>query len=182
MQLISLSEAARSFPKRNGRYPHVVSIRRRILHGAHGVKLRAVRDGRDWFTCLEWIQEFMEACTRQALPAAKADPRMTAWANEQAKRDLKERFGINVDPNAAAYLAELEAEIAAEGQVSDVCENGAASGPLSFLLPSRVSAGRGGKSDVGRAGSRRPGQAVKAKRQTVPLVESGREPPEETRD
>ncbi|MCC7419847.1 MAG: hypothetical protein IT428_06185 [Planctomycetaceae bacterium] len=146
------------------------------------MKLRAVRDGRDWFTCLEWIQEFMEACTRQAMPESKADAQFTAWSNEQSKRRLKERYGINVDPNAAAYLAELEAEIAAEGQVPDVRKESGTEGTLPRVLPIRAPKGRVRKSDVGGTRKGRAREAATANSKPVGLVESSSKPPEETRD
>lgn len=119
MQLISLTDAARLFPSRNGKHPHILTIRRRILHGANGVKLRAVRSGRDWYTSREWIEEFTDSCTRRSLPESKADARATSWHNQEAKRRLREEHGFHDDKNAAAIRAELEAEIAAE-EVLDV--------------------------------------------------------------
>lgn len=179
MQLISLSEAARKFPQRNGRHPHIVSIRRRILHGSRGVKLRAVRDGRDWFTCQEWIQEFMEACTRQSMPEAKADARMTAWANEQSKRRLKERYGFDVNPNAAAYLAELEAEVSAESEVLDLRAGVGEPGAVRSLLPSGIPQGRGRGRNVERTRGGKSGQAVKKGREAISVGEGRRQSPEE---
>jgi hypothetical protein len=115
MQLISLADAARLFPRRNGKAPHIRTIHRRIHHGWNGVKLRAKRDGHQWFTSQEWIEEFMEACTRRALPQSQADVRATSWHHQEAKRRLKERYGIDVDHEATARIvAELEAEISSE--------------------------------------------------------------------
>lgn len=85
--LVPLSEAARFFPRRSsGRKISVDAIRRRIVKGWRGVKLRAVRDGGVWFTAQQWVEEFLDACTRKAQPDVPVPPTETPgarWADEQ---------------------------------------------------------------------------------------------------
>jgi hypothetical protein len=94
---ISLPEAARLFPKRNGKAPHIKSIRRRILHGCRGVKLRAVKDGGLWLTTADWIEQFQQACTRQAMPTTELHPEQHPEQHSEnfhrAKERLSRRYG-----------------------------------------------------------------------------------------
>jgi hypothetical protein len=64
---ISLTEAQRMLPKREGKAPHLLTIRRWIASGVRGssgqVKLRAFRVGRNWFTRVSWVRDFIANLT-----------------------------------------------------------------------------------------------------------------------
>lgn len=64
---LSLAEAATLFPKRNGKPLSLVAMRRRVVKGVDGVRLRAIRDGRVWFTTREWVEQFQAEVTRRRL-------------------------------------------------------------------------------------------------------------------
>ena len=95
-EYIAIAEAAQLFPLRNGKYPHISSIRRRILTGCRGVKLRAIKDGSSWFTTVEWIKQFQEECTKQAMPNQVEHPQVRNERHEAAKRRLAEKYGLRV--------------------------------------------------------------------------------------
>ena len=58
-QYLSITEAARVLPG----HPHNNSVRRWMLTGCYGVKLRSVRFGGKRFTTEQWCHEFTEAVT-----------------------------------------------------------------------------------------------------------------------
>jgi hypothetical protein len=65
---ISLADACRLLPSRNGKPPHLYTVRRWASHGVKGtdgklVRLRAFRVGRTWYTRRAWISEFIEILT-----------------------------------------------------------------------------------------------------------------------
>jgi hypothetical protein len=71
--LVPITEAAKLFPSRKGKALHLNSIRRRILYGCRGVKLKAVRDGHAWFTCQQWVNDFQQAVTHKSLGGGRVD-------------------------------------------------------------------------------------------------------------
>jgi hypothetical protein len=89
--LVRLNEASEWFPKRNGKPLGSSALRRRIHTGKRGVRLQAVRDGGEWFTCREWVEEFMAAVTAASL---KKPPQRRKGTSPHAKRILA-RYGIN---------------------------------------------------------------------------------------
>lgn len=65
---ISLADACRLLPARGGKQPSQSAIRRWVGEGVKGptgnrVRLRAFRLGRTWFTRVEWVKDFISACT-----------------------------------------------------------------------------------------------------------------------
>jgi hypothetical protein len=75
-QYLSINEAAQRLPGR----PHRNSVRRWMLRGCYGEKLRSVRFGAKRLTTDQWISEFVEAV--QAL-----DPACTS-AHQEASAKL----------------------------------------------------------------------------------------------
>lgn len=65
--LLSLEAARQLFPKRDGKPPHIASIRRRIIHGVNGVRLQAVKHSGRWYTAPEWVEQYLEDYTRRAI-------------------------------------------------------------------------------------------------------------------
>lgn len=65
---LSLAEACDYLPRRNGKTPHLYTVRRWVAKGVSGtrggvVRLRAFRVGGTWFTRLVWVREFIAALT-----------------------------------------------------------------------------------------------------------------------
>lgn len=65
---ISLADACRMLPARGGKQPSPSAVRRWVGEGVKGptgnrVRLRAFRIGRTWFTRVEWVKDFISACT-----------------------------------------------------------------------------------------------------------------------
>ena len=92
--LVRLNEASQWFPQRSGKPLSAKAIRRRIHQGKRGVRLQAVMDGGEWFTCREWVEEFTSAVTsaslkKPAIPARRKTP-------PHARRVLA-RFGIHAE-------------------------------------------------------------------------------------
>ena len=92
--LIPLSRAAKLFPKRNGKSPHLKTLCRRIRNGSRGVRLRAVHDGGRWYTSLAWVRQFLDESTRAALPAGAIHPNAAAEDHDAACRELHDRWGL----------------------------------------------------------------------------------------
>lgn len=89
--MLTLSEAARLFPRRHGKTLSLVAMRRRILRGEAGVRLRATRDGRQWFTSAEWVAEFAAEVTRRRLSqpiADRSDDYRTVLARLRARHGI----------------------------------------------------------------------------------------------
>ena len=92
LMLVTLNDASEWFPKRNGRTLGTKAIRRRIHQGKRGVRLQAVRDGGEWFTCRQWVEEFMVAVTAASL---KKPTRTQARGTSAHARRILARFGIH---------------------------------------------------------------------------------------
>lgn len=61
VDLVSLKTAADWFPHRGGQRPHADSLAKWVESGRNGVFLKATRSGGQWFTCREWVEEFLNA-------------------------------------------------------------------------------------------------------------------------
>ena len=91
---ISLGEAARLLPARNGKRVHTKSIARWITAGVDGVRLKGWKAGRTWMTTPAAVEEFTAALAAKAAggcvgPAARlnvteAPARRTAGAAKAA--------------------------------------------------------------------------------------------------
>lgn len=94
-KLTPLSEAVAFFPSRSGRHLTVRTLIRRIEKGFRGVRLRAVRDGHQWFTTQEWAAEFQSACTRTPDRDFVSRVEATLADHEESLEWLQRRLGIN---------------------------------------------------------------------------------------
>lgn len=108
---IPLAEAADLFPRRNGKKVHVLTLKRRVINGCHGVHLQAFKIGSMWYTTAAWVEQFQAECTRSALGDSR--PRRSAAnrrrANERAKEILRRRFGIDVERETERFNKLAEA-------------------------------------------------------------------------
>lgn len=93
--LTPLNEASKWFPLRGGKPLGPKALRRRIRNGSRGVRLRAIKDGGEWFTCREWVEDYLSAVTAAALAPVKAVRVAPAKSSERAKRRLARRYGIH---------------------------------------------------------------------------------------
>lgn len=137
---ITLTEAAKLFPMRNGKHPHIVTLRRWILTGSRGVKLKGSRIGGQWYTSADWVEEFIAAGTDRAMegyeqPEQSGRPQVVSAAHTAAMGRLKRRYGIDVgDSNEAQEESEalpdsgLQLKSGAAGAVSGVLPVGSAKG------------------------------------------------------
>ena len=94
--LITLKEAVLLFPRRNGKPPHIVTVRRWILTGVKGKRLRAKQVGSMWYTTMAWVDEFMGPSTTPDVRAQLVDEQRR---NEESKARLAAR-GIHVGSRA----------------------------------------------------------------------------------
>lgn len=95
-KLLTITEAAKRFPGRDGGTITVQSLRRWIAKGAHcngvRVKLEAQRVGGQWRTSEEAIARFLAGLNAHAVPADPAPtPRQATKAAERAGRELARR-------------------------------------------------------------------------------------------
>jgi hypothetical protein len=82
VEFLTLTEAAELFPRRKGKPLSRVAMRHRIVNGIDGVRLKATRDGRVWFTTKEWVRDFQAACDRKRLAEpARSKTYLQALAN-----------------------------------------------------------------------------------------------------
>lgn len=89
--LVPIAEASGWFPKRGSRALGAKAIRKRIRVGEKGVRLEALRDGGEWFTCRAWVERYLEAVTAASLTVVRpaAPPSREA---ERAKAILSRRW------------------------------------------------------------------------------------------
>ena len=85
---LTLQEAARCVP---GVKPHANTLRRWIVRGVRGLRLRAVHTGR-WYTTAEWVREFLEGRTAARL-GWPHDAALSERA-EIARAAMREKWGI----------------------------------------------------------------------------------------
>ncbi|HWA98588.1 MAG TPA: DUF1580 domain-containing protein [Pirellulales bacterium] len=93
LDLITLIEAAKLLPRRNGKKFHVITIKRWIRVGCRGVRLRAWKVGHEWFTTREALADFQDACTRKSLGYVRPTPAEIDLEARQAREDLR-RIGF----------------------------------------------------------------------------------------
>jgi len=94
-EFISVTEARKYFPKRNGKFPHVASVIRRIVNGCNGIRLRAVRDGGRWYTTPEWVEQFQREYTQASIQPTRLElNKERSLDNERAMERLVRRYGI----------------------------------------------------------------------------------------
>jgi hypothetical protein len=69
--LVTLRTAADWFPHRGGQKPSLDSLTKWVETGRSGVFLKATSSGGQWFTCREWVEEFLAASDAPPKPARK---------------------------------------------------------------------------------------------------------------
>lgn len=77
-QLISLSEAAKTLPRTNGKKVHDSTLWRWARKGIRGVKLEYVRVGSRICTSVEALSRFLSALTVKDDEVAASDPDLTS--------------------------------------------------------------------------------------------------------
>jgi hypothetical protein len=93
--LISLTDATKLLPQRQGRKVHVMTVKRWILQGTNNVYLAAQKVGGCWYTTERWIEEFCIACTRSATRPSQRTPSAKSESQRKAKRELERRYKFN---------------------------------------------------------------------------------------
>ena len=94
--LVPIADAAEWFPLRGGKRLSAKAVRRRIHKGSKGVRLEAVRDGGEWFTCREWVERYLSDVTAASL-AKRPVPFVASLPKtpERVKKRLARRYGIH---------------------------------------------------------------------------------------
>lgn len=87
-KLMSLKEAAKLFPGRDGQSIHYVTVDRYAKRGLKGVLLETVQAGHRRCTSIEAVQRFIEALTRRSNGGRLVRPVATRTARETAKAVL----------------------------------------------------------------------------------------------
>ncbi|MGE5610671.1 MAG: DUF1580 domain-containing protein [Bacillota bacterium] len=91
--LITIAQAAKLVPGRNGKSSHFCRVYDWVLHGtAGGIRLEAVRCGGVWYTSKPALRRFFERATEAKLTGkapAMRTPRERSRAVEAAKRQLQ---------------------------------------------------------------------------------------------
>lgn len=98
MELVSIQESPKLFPHKNGSPLAVSSIRYWILNGSRGIYLKGTKIGRTWFTSVEWVEEFIQACTVRSSPQ-QSDHLSRRAVNRRVKaaqQAMLSRFGVNL--------------------------------------------------------------------------------------
>lgn len=91
--LVGIDEAIGMFPMRDGKPPHVKSVRKRITHGVGGVRLKAIKHSGRWYTTAEWVEQFIEEYTRRAVVPTRLElERETSRHIERARESLSRRM------------------------------------------------------------------------------------------
>ena len=103
---LSVTDATKLLPSKGGKRVHRKTVIRWINDGCRGIKLRAEKIGRDWFTSAEWIQEFKEACTARESGAIQVQV-PSSRMQQFAQAELQRRYGYGQDgkrkvPNVSA--------------------------------------------------------------------------------
>jgi hypothetical protein len=93
--LISLADATKLLPPRQGRKPHVMTVKRWIVKGTNNVFLAAQKVGGCWFTTERWIEEFCIACTRSATRPSQRTPAAKSESQRKARAELERRYKSN---------------------------------------------------------------------------------------
>lgn len=163
-EFLTLAQAARCFPKIEGRHPSLQTVKRRIIEGAFGVKLRAIKSGRRWLTTETWIREFEQNVTAKALPSHEQSTSSRASDLHAAEVRLLKEHGIDVARTETKEKGANQSEKVSDGRLRAKASSSRA---LSGLLDGVSSSHRGGRTNGGRGGRSRPdsGKAKKASSQ-----------------
>lgn len=102
-RFISLCEAQRFLPGRNGQPLSIKAIRRRCHEGVHGVRLRFVRNGHDLFTTEQWIEEFLQASTGEQVE------RIDSGRGHSRAMETLQRYGLQHEKMSAKELRKRHA-------------------------------------------------------------------------
>ncbi len=87
--LVSLTEAARSLPRRRGnKRPHVATLYRWGSHGCRGIILETLQVGGTRCTSREALARFFEALTYAGSPTTNRSPAKRRRAVAAAEREL----------------------------------------------------------------------------------------------
>lgn len=102
MNLITIIEAAKLFPTRNGKHPAAKTVRRWIKEGVKGVKLKGSRVGGFFYTTPEWVKEFEDRCSGRK---PEVSSRERKERNQRAREILISRWGYVPRDQAAGRKA-----------------------------------------------------------------------------
>src|SRR5688572_17357791 len=102
-EYLTLSQASKHFPKVEGRYPSLQAVKRRILKGAFGIRLKAIKSGRRWLTTEQWIRAFEAAVTAKALPESEQDHIVSEFQSRLAQARLLQEHGIDVSSTRSTH-------------------------------------------------------------------------------
>lgn len=95
-QVVSLTEATKIMPKRNGKRPAIATLWRWCRKGIQGIHLEYIRMGRNLATSREAINRFFNALAdadRSAAPATKpSEPLAVSSAVRQTSLDQADRI------------------------------------------------------------------------------------------
>ncbi len=97
-EYITLAEVTRIVPGRAGKRVALVTVHRWCGRGLrNGLRLRAVKIGGRRYTTLGWVQEFIEASSRDSCPAVEPPPSRPPGrrrsASERAAAELEAAWG-----------------------------------------------------------------------------------------
>lgn len=90
---LTLSQAAKQTPGRDGKPVHINTIRRWVAKGFRGVRLSAWRRGGMWFTSASALEQFKVDCTRVANASVVRTPDVVAQEVAEARAELQ-RLGF----------------------------------------------------------------------------------------
>jgi hypothetical protein len=71
IDFVSLPAARGWFPHRSGLSPSGDLLSTWVESGRNGVHLKATKSGGQWFTCREWVEDFLAATERPVKPKRK---------------------------------------------------------------------------------------------------------------
>lgn len=103
---LTLSEAVRFFPRRNGKSISSRTVYMRATRGVRGVVLQTIREGNMLMTTEEWIEQFQRECTAKARRDVNPydRPKFQADMDDELTRRLARRDGKEEKPiNAEMY-------------------------------------------------------------------------------
>jgi len=94
---MKLSDVPALIEELSGRRPSMHTVRRWIRDGYRGVKLQVAGPVQFRHTQRKWVEEFLEQCGRVDAGTQEVADRVSdsVESSSEAKRILKERFGID---------------------------------------------------------------------------------------
>lgn len=104
LELCSIDKAVEFFPKREDGFLSAKSLMRRIRAGHRGVRLQAVCDGGKWFTCRQWVNEFLLEVTERSMGSVRS-PAASERAAAAAMELLARRHGRRGKKEARAKVS-----------------------------------------------------------------------------